>query len=386
MIINCKNAYCAGRIAAGITRGSEMTTNTIYRHVTGNKMRAQFLWRMCKTLMKTISGATIIAATMVTAVSAAELNIYSHRQPFLIQPFLDAFTAKTGIKTNVVFASKGLAQRLEREGENSPADVVLTVDIARLSVYAQKGLFSKIESAKLNNAIPAHLRDSEGFWYGLSVRSRIIGVSKDRVQPGEIQRYEDLADPKWRGRICSRPGSHVYNRSLVASMIAAHGEEKAEAWAKGVVSNFARRPQGNDRAQAKAIYQGVCDVAIMNHYYYGNMLTSDEAEQRDWANAINIIFANQGADDRGAHINISGGGVTRYSKNKDNAIRLLEFLISDEAQQLYGKINYEYPVSQNAPIASELELWGNFKQDQLPINKLADFAPKAQMIIDRVGW
>jgi len=169
-------------------------------------------------------------------------------------------------------------------------------------------------------------------------------------------------------------------------MIAAHGEAKAEAWAQGVVSNFARRPQGNDRAQAKAIYQGVCDVAIMNHYYYGNMLTSDEAEQREWANAINIVFANQGADDRGAHINVSGGGVTRYSKNKDNAIRLLEFLISDEAQQLYGKINYEYPVSPNAPIASELELWGSFKQDQLPINRLSDLAPKAQMIIDRVGW
>jgi len=317
---------------------------------------------------------------------AAELNIYSHRQPFLIEPFLDAFTAKTGVRTNVVFAAQGLAQRLEREGENSPADVVLTVDIARLSVYAQKGLFARVDSPILNNAIPAHLRDPEGYWYGLSVRSRVIGVSKDRVQLGEITTYEDLADPKWKGRLCARPGSHVYNRALVASMIAAHGETKAEAWAKGVVSNFARRPQGNDRAQAKAIYQGVCDVTILNHYYYGNMLTADEPEQRDWANAIRIIFANQDETDRGAHINISGGGVTRHSKNKENATRLLEFLVSDEAQQLYGKINYEYPVSETAPIADELTLWGSFKQDQLPIDRLAELAPKAQMIIDRVGW
>ncbi len=317
---------------------------------------------------------------------AEEVNIYSHRQAFLINPFLEAFTAKTGIKTNVVFASKGLAQRLQQEGANSPADVVLTVDIARLSVYAEKGLFTKVDSQILNNTIPEHLRDENGYWYGLSMRSRIIGASKGRVQVGEITKYEDLADPKWKGRICSRPGSHVYNRSLVASMIAAHGETKAENWARGVVANFARRPQGNDRAQAKAIFQGECDVAIMNHYYYGKMLKSDKADQRDWANAINIVFGNQGAGERGAHVNISGGGVTLHSKNKSNAIQLLEFLVSDEAQMLYGKINYEYPVNPATPIAPELKLWGDFKKDSLPISKLAELAPKAQMIIDRVGW
>ena len=318
--------------------------------------------------------------------SAEELNIYSHRQAFLINPFLEAFTAKTGIKTNVVFASKGLAQRLQREGKNSPADVVLTVDIARLSVYAEKGLFANIDSDILNSTIPSHLRDIDGHWFGLSLRSRIIGVSKERVQHGEISSYEELADPKWRGRVCSRPGSHVYNRALVASMIATHGEAKAEAWARGVVANFARRPQGNDRAQAKAIFQGECDVAIMNHYYYGKMLKSDKQAQRDWANAINIVFANQGADDRGAHINISGGGVTLHSKNKANATKLLEFLVSDEAQMLYGNINYEYPVNPATPIAPELKLWGDFKKDSLPISRLAELAPQAQMIIDRVGW
>lgn len=342
--------------------------------------------RLKKQFKRLAGGVLMLVVAGVAHAQAAELNIYSHRQPFLIDPFLEAFTAQTGIQTNVVFAAKGLAQRLEREGENSPADVVLTVDIARLSVYAEKNLFAKIDSDVLNSKIPAHLRDVEGYWYGLSVRSRIIGASSERVKPGEITSYEDLADPKWKGRICSRPGSHVYNRALVASMIATHGETKAEAWARGVVANFARKPQGNDRAQAKAIYQNVCDIAIMNHYYYGKMLTAEQPEQRDWANAINIIFANQGDNDRGAHINISGGGVTRHSKNKENAIRLLEFLVSDTAQTLYGKINYEYPVSPSAPIAEELGLWESFKQDQLPINKLADLAPKAQMIIDRVGW
>ena len=318
--------------------------------------------------------------------NAEELNIYSHRQAFLIDPFLEAFTAKTGIKTNVVFAAKGLAQRLQREGKNSPADVVLTVDIARLSVYAEKGLFTKIDSTILNNAIPSHLRDEDGHWFGLSLRSRIIGVSKERIQEGEISSYEELADPKWKGRICSRPGSHVYNRALVASMIATHGEAKAEVWARGVVKNFARRPQGNDRAQAKAIFQGECDIAIINHYYYGKMLKSEKQAQRDWANAINIVFANQGQDGRGAHINISGGGVAVHSKNKANAIKLLEFLVSDEAQMLYGKINYEYPVNPATPLAPELKIWGDFKKDSLPISRLAELAPKAQMIIDRVGW
>ncbi len=317
---------------------------------------------------------------------AAEVNIYSHRQAFLINPFLEAFTAKTGIKTNVVFASKGLAQRLEREGENSPADVVLTVDIARLSVYAEKGLFAKINSPILNTTIPEHLRDVNGYWFGLSMRSRVIGVSKERVQQGEINNYEDLAAPKWKGRICSRPGSHVYNRALVASMIAWNGAAKAEKWARSVVANFARRPQGNDRAQAKAIFQGECDVAIMNHYYYGKMLNSEKPAQRDWANAINIIFGNQGTGERGAHVNISGGGVTLHSKNKSNAIKLLEFLVSDEAQMLYGKINYEYPVNPATPISPELKIWGDFKKDSLPISKLAELAPEAQMIIDRVGW
>ena len=201
---------------------------------------------------------------------------------------------------------------------------------------------------------------------------------------GEITRIEDLADPKWKGRICTRPGSHVYNRALLASLVAHYGEAKAQSWAEGLVANLARRPQGNDRAQAKAIFSGECDVAIMNHYYYGKMLTSDEAEQREWAEAITLIFPNQ--QDRGAHINISGGGVAKYAPNKENAIKFLEFLVSDDAQRLYGDINYEYAVTATAPLSEALEMWGNFKGDELPIEALSDNVVTAQMIIDRVGW
>lgn len=318
------------------------------------------------------------------AKAEGEVNIYSHRQPFLLQPFLDKFTAETAIKTNVVFAEKGLAQRLAAEGQASPADLVLTVDISRLSEYADMGLFQPVQSEILNQSIPPHLRGEDNIWFGLSKRARIIAVSKERVAPGEISRIEDLANPKWKERVCTRKGSHVYNRALLASMVAHHGEIEAQKWAEGLVANLARRPQGNDRAQAKAIFSGECDIAIMNHYYYGKMLTSDEAEQRDWADAITLIFPNQ--DDRGAHINISGGGVAKYASNKANAIALLEFLVSDEAQRLYGDINFEYAVTSSAPLAEALELWGEFKGDNLPIEALAENAKTAQMIIDRVGW
>lgn len=319
-------------------------------------------------------------------VHASELNIYSHRQAFLINPFLEAFTAKTGIKTNVVFASKGLAQRLLAEGANSPADLVLTVDIARLSVYDERGLFAPVQSDILNDVIPAHLRSKNGTWFGLSKRSRIVGVSKDRVADGAVLRIEDLADPKWRGKICSRPGSHVYNRALVASMIAAHGEVKAEAWARDLVANFARRPQGNDRAQVKAIFEGQCDIAILNHYYYGKLLNSDDAAHREWADSINLVFPNQGEDDRGAHVNISGGGIAIHSKNKVNGQRLLEFLVSEKAQSLYAKINYEYPVDESLELPDDLKLWGTFKEDQTPVSEIARLSVTAQKIIDRVGW
>jgi iron(III) transport system substrate-binding protein len=248
------------------------------------------------------------------------------------------------------------------------------------------GLLSKTASTTLEKNIPAHLRSPENTWFALSKRSRILATSKDRVGAAEITRIEDLADPKWKGRICTRPGSHVYNRALMASIIAHHGSEAAEEWAKGLVANLARKPQGNDRAQVKAIYEGVCDVALINSYYYGNMKFSEDAEQRAWADAMNIVFPNQGENDRGAHINVSGGGVAIHSKNKEAAIKLLEFLSEATSQKLYGEVNYEYPVNPAVIVDGELASWGTFKEDQLPIQKIADLSREAQMMIDRVGW
>ena len=317
---------------------------------------------------------------------AQEVNIYSHRQPFLINPFLEEFTKKTGIKTNVVYSTKGLAQRLKAEGQNSPADVILTVDIGRLYIYEDYNLLLPINSEVLNDNIPSHLKSPNNTWYGLSKRSRVIVSSKERVNASKIKRIEDLANPEWKGRICSRPGSHVYNRALMASIIAANGEEKAEQWAKSFVSNLARRPQGNDRAQVKAIFEGQCDIAIINNYYFGKLKYSEDPQQQEWAKTVNLIFPNQGNDDRGAHVNISGGGIAIHSKNKDNAIKLLEFLSGDVSQNLYGKINFEYPANPKISPASELIGWGIPKEDKIPIIRIAELGPVAQRIIDRVGW
>jgi iron(III) transport system substrate-binding protein len=314
-----------------------------------------------------------------------EVNVYSYRQPILIDPFFDEFTKLTGIKVNVLHAKKGLLERLLSEGANTPADLVLTVDISRLKQFVDEDILIPIESSLLTQNIPSHLRDSKNRWFALSKRSRIIAVSKERVANGVIKRIEDLSDPKWKGKICTRVGSHAYNRSLLASIVAAQGESKAEDWAKALVSNLARKPEGNDRAQAKAIYEGVCDIAIMNTYYYGKMKFNEKnPEQKDWANAITLVFTNQ--NDRGNHINVAGGGVVKYSKNKNNAIALLEFLTTQRAQTLYSSINYEYPVNPNVFLSDELELWGEFKEDELLIEKLAELAPAAQKIIDRVGW
>lgn len=328
--------------------------------------------------------ALLVAGLAVDARAAEDLNIYSHRQPFLIQPFIDAYTAETGVKVNIVYASRGLAQRLQAEGARSPADVILTVDIARLHVYADKDLLSPVTSPILDANVPAHLRDPGGRWFAFSKRARVIAVSKQAKDALRIARYEGLADPEWRGRICSRPGSHVYNRALVASVIEANGLEAAETWAKGLVANLARRPQGNDRAQVKAVYEGVCDIAIINNYYFGNLLNSDKPEQRAWADAVQLIFPNQG--DRGAHVNISGGGVAKHSDNKAEAVRFLEFLTAKAAQDLYGQINFEYPVNPNVETSDELKSWGTFTEDQTPIARIAELAPEAQKVIDRARW
>ena len=336
------------------------------------------------------TGVALLALPAIAFGSAAhgaspgELNIYSHRQPFLIDPFIKAYEKQTGVKVNVVFASKGLAQRLQAEGSRSPADIVLTVDIARLQVYADKDLLASIDSAVLRKNVPAHLRDPQNRWFAFSKRARAIVVSKAAKDASRIGRYEDLAAPEWRGRICVRPGSHVYNRALVASFIQAHGEAGALAWARGIVANLARRPQGNDRAQVKAIFEGVCDVSIVNNYYFGKLKYSNLPAQRQWSKAVRLIFPNQG--DRGTHVNISGGAVAKHSRNKGRATGFLEFLTSGPAQKLYGSVNFEYPANPAVEPSDELKSWGVFKEDRIPIARIAALAPQAQRIIDRAGW
>ena len=327
-----------------------------------------------------------ITTFVPSLLSANEINIYSHRQPFLINPFLELFTEETGIKTNVVYSKKGLAQRLKAEGDKSPADVILTVDIGRLYIYDDLDLLAPINSKKLLNNIPIYLRSPENTWFGLSKRARVIVVNKNKIKDGEITRIEDLADTKWKGKICTRPGSHVYNRGIMASVLAALGEEKAEQWAKSFVNNLAKRPQGNDRAQVKALYEGECDIALINNYYFGKLKFSEDPEQRKWVENVKLIFPNQGENDRGAHVNISGGGIAKYSKNKENALALLEFLTSEKAQKLYGEINFEYPVNPKVLPSLELQKWGKFREDNLPIIKIAELGPLSQKIIDRVGW
>jgi len=333
----------------------------------------------------------VLVGTLITAallysstLSAKSINIYSHRQPFLLNPFLQAFEKETGIKSNIIYSTKGLAQRMLAEGQRSPADIVLTVDISRLNVYAEENLLIPIQSKTLLKNIPSHIRDKKNRWFGFSKRARVLVVSNERVDPTKLRRIENLANPLWRGRICSRKGSHIYNRALLASIVAANGEPAAEKWANSLVQNLARRPQGNDRAQVKAIFQGVCDLAIINSYYFGMLRNSPILEQRQWVKNVRIVFTNQ--DDRGNHINISGGGVARYSKNKKLAIKFLEFLSEEKAQKLFSRINYEFPGNPNIAYSEELLSWGKFSEDKLPIVKIAEIAPAAQRIIDRVGW
>ena len=328
--------------------------------------------------------AVFVGLSMGVAASAAangEVNIYSYRQPFLIKPMLNAFTHQTGIRTNVVFAPKGMIERLKREGRNSPADVILTVNIGRLNDAAEAGVLQPVKTKKLAANIPAHDRDPSGLWFGLTRRARIVYASKERVKPGELSTYEGLADAGWKGRICIRSSKHVYNVALLASLVAHHGEKKAEEWAKGLKANLARKPQGNDRAQVKAIHAGECDISLGNSYYMGKMLTNEK--QIAWAESVNVFFPNQKG--RGAHMNISGAGVTTHAPRKDNAVKLLEFLSGDLAQKMYAEQNFEYPVKPGVPWSGLVESWGKFKADSIDMIKVARNRPTAIKIFDRVG-
>ncbi|MGB0683134.1 MAG: Fe(3+) ABC transporter substrate-binding protein [Magnetovibrionaceae bacterium] len=333
-------------------------------------------------------GATAFSAGtfgLAASASAEELNLYSLRQPFLIQPLIDAFTAETGTKVNIVFAKKGLLERIKAEGANSPADAVLTVDIGRLQDMVEAGVLADTKSETLEAKIPAHLRDPDGKWYGLTQRARVFYVSKELPVDQAPQTYEDLADPRFKGKICIRSAKNVYNVSMLASIVAHKGEEGAKTWLAGFKENLARKPQGNDRAQAKAIFEGICEVGIGNTYYYGKMATNEKKpEQKDWAKAINVVFPNQG--DRGAHVNVSGAGVLKSSKNKENAIKLIEFLASPKAQEIYAQQNFEYPVIEGVNIDAVTATLGDFKPDELSLAEIAKHRAAASKLVDEVGF
>ncbi|MGO1246288.1 MAG: Fe(3+) ABC transporter substrate-binding protein [Oceanisphaera sp.] len=337
---------------------------------------------MSKTSKLGLSAAALLVASFTGQAFAEEVNVYSNRQDFLIKPIIDTFTEETGIDVNVVFMKNGMGERLEREGRLSPADLVLTVDVSRLMDVVDKDLTQAVESDVLEENIPAQYRDADGKWFAVTTRARAIYSSKDRVGKRDDITYEELADPKYKGKVCTRSGKHPYNVALTASMIDEHGVEYTKTWLEGLKANLARKPQGGDRDQIKAINDGVCDYALGNSYYYGVML-SDE-KQRDAAEAVYINFPNQ--DDRGTHVNISAVALTKHAKNKESAVKLMEFLAGDEAQHLYSSANHEYPVKPGADASELVSSWGDFDADKRPLADVAKHAKTAVELVDEVQY
>ena len=330
--------------------------------------------------------AAIASGVLLTTAgtAAADVNIYSYRQPELIAPLLDAFTKETGIETNVLYLDKGLEERIEAEGQNSPADLIFTVDIGRLNNAKEKGITQPVENEAVNAAIPAQYRDSEGHWFGLTTRGRVVYASNERVAQDSIT-YEELADPKWKGKICTRDGQHAYNIALFSSMIAHHGEEKAKEWLTGLKNNLARKPTGNDRAQAKAIFAGECDLGLGYTYYVGLMQTNEkEPEQKDWAKAIKVLFPNSA--DRGTHVNISGMALAKHAPNKDEALKLMQFLASAQGQESYAEQVFEYPIAPGTEASEIVQGFGEIKPDTLPIEDVAKNRKRASELVDEVGY
>ncbi len=315
----------------------------------------------------------------------AVVNIYSERKEELIKPLLDRFSKATGIKVNMITgAGDALIKRLEIEGDNSPADVLLTTDVARLYRAKSLGLLQPVDSEAVKSVVPESFRDSENEWFGLSLRARVIVYARDRVKPDELSTYEALANPEWQNRICVRSSSNAYNQSLVASMIVHNGVETTEEWAKGLVDNFARRPKGGDRDQIKAVAVGECDIALVNTYYLGGMLHSKIESEVEAASKVALFWPNQSG--RGAHFNVSGIGVTRSAGHRDAAIGLIEFLLSDESQAWYAETNYEYPVKPGIPASETLQQWGSYKADKVKLDQLGQHNAEAVRLMDRAGW
>jgi len=337
--------------------------------------------------MRTIINKVLLASLFVSSsLPAAEVvNVYSHRHYEVDAAVNKAFTEKTGIEVKVVNADTDqLIERLKSEGENSPADLLVTVDSARIQRARAAGLLQPVKSDILNGSTPSGLRDADGFWYPFTIRARIVVVSKDRVKEGELTRYEDLADPKWRGRVVARSASSSYNQALVASIAAHGGADAGNAWTKGVQQNFARPPQGGDRDQIKAVASGLADAAITNSYYLGMLVNSKDPAERDVASKVRVVFPNQA--DRGTHVNVSAAGITKHAKNVDNARKYLEFLVSDEAQKMLAAGSYEHPVFMQLDYSPVHKEWGAFKADTSTFLKLGEQLDTAIKAFDAAGW
>ncbi|WHT43199.1 Fe(3+) ABC transporter substrate-binding protein [Ochrobactrum sp. SSR] len=326
----------------------------------------------------------LVAATFLSGTASAnEVNIYTTREPGLIQPLLDAFKASTGITVNTVFLKDGLAERVASEGASSPADILMTVDAGNLVDLAEKGLTQPVESKTLNEAVPEQLRDAKGNWYALSLRARVVYTSKD-LELDAIN-YEDLSDPKWKGKICIRSGQHPYNTALFADYIAHYGAEKTEAWLTGLKANLARKAAGGDRDGAKDIVGGICDIAVANSYYVGLMRSGKGGdEQKGWGEGIKVILPT--FKDGGTQVNISGAAVAKNAPHKEEAVKLLEYLVSDEAQKIYAEANYEYPVKPGAPVDAIVKSFGELNIDKVPLTQIVSHRKEASELVDKVGF
>ena len=322
------------------------------------------------------------AACAAAPVAADEINIYSHRQPELLQPLIDTFSKETGITVNVAFVDKGMVERLVAEGGRSPADLIMTVDIARLTEVVDAGVTRAVDSAVLAENIPAAFRDPGNHWFGLTSRARVVYASKERVKDGEVTTYEDLADPKWKGRLCTRPGTHDYNLALTAAYIAHHGEEAARSWVEGLKANLARKAEGIVRGQVKSIWAGECDISIGNTYYMGLMLK--DPEQKAWAESVQLVFPK--FDNGGTHVNVSGVAMTKAAPHREDALKLMEFLASDEGQALYAELNNEYPVDPNVPVSALVASWPKLTPDQVSLTELAKLRPEALRLVEEVNF
>ncbi|MBP0481029.1 Fe(3+) ABC transporter substrate-binding protein [Sagittula salina] len=323
-----------------------------------------------------------LLALIAAPALAQEVNVYSYRQPELLAPLTEAFTEATGIKVNVAFLEKGMVERLQAEGSRSPADLMFTVDVARLAALVEAGVTQPVSSEVLEQHVPAQYHDPDGNWWGLTTRARIVYASKDRVDPAEVTTYEDLADPKWKGRICTRSGTHDYTIGLVSAMIAHHGEEYTKTWLEGVKDNLARKPQGNDRAQVKAIWAGECDISLGNTYYMGQMV--NDPEQIEWANSVNVLFPT--FEDAGTHVNISGVAMSKAAPNRENALKMMEFLVSPEAQEVYAHANYEYPIAPGSEADDLVKGWGDFTADETNLMEIASHRSQALKLVEQVDF